>query len=424
VRLPAALRALREREFRLLFVGQGLSLVGDGMVNVALPFAVLDLTGSVTDLGFVFAAFTLPLVAFLLVGGVFADRFEQRGVMVASDLTRFASQGLVAVLLVSGQARIWELVVLQAVRGAAVAFFMPASTALTPSTVPPELLQEANALRGISLAFGQVIGPAVGGFVVAGVGPGWAIGFDSVSYAVSAAFLVALRLPRREPLPPQPFLHDLLDGWREFTARTWVWSNLALIGVGNTVFNSTFVLGAAVAKRSLGGAGAWGLILGALGLGAVIGGVVALRIRPGRPLVTANLWLIPFALPPALLALRPPLAVIVVGAGVGGIGGTVFNAVWETALQRHIPPERLSRVTAYDWFVSTAANPLGQALSGPAAGAIGIDATLAVAAGWLAAAPFLTLAIPSIRSLTADGYESIEPRVADEVEAPPVGDDG
>jgi MFS family permease len=409
------LRALSEREFRLLFAGQSLSLVGDGMVSVALAFAVLDLTGSVTDLGLVLAAFTLPLVAFLLVGGVFADRFQPRRVMLASDLTRFVSQGLVAVLLVSGHARIWELVVLQAVRGAALAFFQPAATALTPSTVPPGLLQEANALRGLSLAFGQVVGPAAGGFVVAGIGPGWAIGVDSVSYAVSAAFLVALRLPRREPLPPQPFLRDLLDGWREFTARTWVWSNLAFIGVGNMAFNFTFVLGAVVAKRSLGGAGAWGLILGAFGLGAVIGGVVALRIRPRRPLVTANLILVGSAVPPALLALRPPLVLVVAGACVGGIGGTVFNAVWETALQRHIPPERLSRVTAYDWFVSTAANPLGQALSGPAAGAIGIDATLAVAAGWLAAAPFLTLAIPSIRSL-ADRYEPVEPRVPDEVE--------
>jgi MFS family permease len=403
VKLPTALGALREREFRLLFVGQSISLVGDGMVNVALPFAVLDLTGSVTDVGVVFAAFTLPLVAFLLVGGVFADRFQSRWVMVASDLVRFVSQGAVAALLVSGQARIWELVVLQAVRGVALAFFLPASTALTPSTVPPELLQQANALRGLSLAFGQVIGPAVGGFVVVAIGPGWAIGFDSVSYAVSALFLVALRLPRREPLPPQPFLHDLLDGWREFTARTWVWSNLSFIGVGNMVFNSTFVLGAAVARRSLGGAGAWGLILGAFGLGAVVGGVVALRLRPRRPLVTANLGLVFFALPPALLALRAPTAVIAAGACIGAIGGTLFNAVWETALQRHIPSERLSRVTAYDWFVSTAAQPLGQALSGPAAGAIGIDTTLAVAAGWLVAAPFLALSIPSIRRLRDDG---------------------
>jgi MFS family permease len=405
------LRALREREFRLLFAGQTVSLVGEGMVSVALAFAVLDLTGSVTDLGVVLAAFTLPLVAFLLVGGVFADRFQARGVMVASDLARFASQGLVAVLLVSGRARIWELVVLQAVRGVSLAFFQPASTALTPSTVPPELLQEANALRGLSLAFGQVIGPAAGGFVVAGIGPGWAIGVDSVSYAVSAAFLLGLRLPRREPLPPQPFLHDLLDGWREFTARTWVWSNLAFIGVGNMAFNFTFVLGAVVAKRSLGGADAWGLILGAFGLGAVIGGVVALRIRPRRPLVTANLVLIGSAAPPTLLALRAPLALVVAGACVGGIGGTIFNAVWETVLQRHVPPERLSRVTAYDWFVSTAANPLGQAVSGPAAGAIGIDATLAVAAAWLAAAPFLTLAIPSIRHLRdgARPYSEVYP---------------
>jgi MFS family permease len=172
VRHPHALRALREREFRLLFLGQSVSLVGDGMVNVALAFAVLDLTGSVTDVGFVFAAFTLPLVGFLLVGGVFADRFQQRGVMVASDLACFVSQGLVAALLVSGHARLEELVVLQAVRGAARAFFMPASTGLTPLTVGAELLQEANALRGLSMAFGGVIGPAASGAVVAAAGAG------------------------------------------------------------------------------------------------------------------------------------------------------------------------------------------------------------------------------------------------------------
>jgi MFS family permease len=402
VRLPVALRALHEREFRLLFVGQSVSLVGDGMVTVALPFAVLDLTGSATDLGFVLASYTLPLVGFLLVGGVFADRFQQRGVMIVSDLVRFGSQGLVAALLVSGHARLWELVVLQAVRGTALAFFLPASTALTPLTVGPELLQQANALRGLSMALGNVIGPAIGGVVVVAVGSGWAIGFDSASYAVSAVFLLALRLPRRVPLPPQPFLHDLLDGWREFTARTWVWTNLTFIGIGNMVFNWFFVLGAVVAKRSLGGADAWGLIVAALGLGAVVGGIVALKIRPRRPLVVANLGLVLFALPPALLALRPPVALVAAGALVGGIGGTLFNALWETALQRHIPPERLSRVTAYDWFVSTAANPAGQALAGPIAGGIGIDAALAVGAGWLLAAPFLVLAIPSVRGLRDD----------------------
>jgi MFS family permease len=399
MRLPVALRALHEREFRLLFVGQSVSLVGDGMVNVALPFAVLGLTGSATDLGFVFAAYTLPLVGFLLVGGVFADRFQQRGVMIVSDLVRFGSQGLVATLLVSGHARLWELIVLQAVRGTALAFFLPASTALTPLTVGPELLQQANALRGLSMALGNVIGPALGGVVVVAVGSGWAIGFDSASYAVSAAFLLALRLPPRVPLPPQPFLQDLLDGWREFTARTWVWTNLTFIGIGNMVFNWFFVLGAVVAKRSLGGADAWGLIVAALGLGSVVGGVVALRIRPRRPLVVANLGLVLFTLPPGLLALRLPVALVAAGTLVGGIGGTLFNAVWETALQRHIPPERLSRVTAYDWFVSTAANPAGQALAGPIAGGIGIDAALAAAAGWLLAAPFLVLAIPSVRHL-------------------------
>jgi hypothetical protein len=187
------------------------------------------------------------------------------------------------------------------------------------------------------------------------------------------------------------------------------------------VFNSTFVLGAVVAKRSLGGAGAWGLILGALGLGAVIGGVVALRIRPRRPLVTANLVLIGSAVPPALLAVRPPLALVVAGAGVGGIGGTVFNAVWETALQRHIPPERLSRVTAYDWFVSTAANPLGQAVTRRRRDRDRRDAHRRRGLAGCRAVP--DARDPEHQSLTADRDEPVETRVADEVQAVAVRDD-
>ena len=165
----SSLDALREREFRLLFTGQIVSLLGDQMVTIALAFAVLDLTGSVSDLGWVIAAKTAPLVAFLLVGGVFADRLPRRAVMLTADLVRLGSQGAVAVLLLTHSARIWQIAVLQAVAGSASAFFNPASTGLTPLTVSAERLQQANALRGISMASAGIVGPAIGGAIV----PAW-----------------------------------------------------------------------------------------------------------------------------------------------------------------------------------------------------------------------------------------------------------
>ena len=255
----------------------------------------------------------------------------------------------------------------------------------------------------VSIPIAPATGPATAcptGFAAVETNQSYAVTRDRRSGGMCRWSVVSqTALKNVPPLPPQSFLQDLLDGWREFTARTWVWSNLAFIGVGNTMFNWFFVLGAAVAKRSLGGAGAWGLIVGALGLGAVAGGILALRIRPRRPLIVANLGLTLFAVPTVLLAFHLPALVVAAGAVVGGSGGTFFNAIWETTLQRHILPERLSRVTAYDWFVSTAANPVGQAVAGPTAGAIGIEPTLGIAATWFLAAPFLVLAIPSVRHL-------------------------
>jgi MFS family permease len=181
--------ALRERQFRLLFTGQIVSLLGDAITGVALAFAVLDLTGSATDLGYVFAAKTVPLVGFLLVGGVFADRLPRRAVMLTADVLRGAAQGTVAVLVLTHNAHIWEIVVLQAVAGTASAFFNPASTGLTPMTVSPERLQQANSLRGLSMASAGILGSVISGALVAGVGPGWALAIDAASFGVSALFL-------------------------------------------------------------------------------------------------------------------------------------------------------------------------------------------------------------------------------------------
>src|SRR5918912_3498257 len=211
MRLPRRLHALRRRDFRLLFTWQVVSLVGDGMVAVALAFAVLDLTGSVADLGFVLAARNVPLVAFLLVGGVYADRLPRRTVMVAADLVRCASQGTLAALLISGHAHLWQLLVLQAVHGTGSAFFNPASIAVIPETVEAELLPEANALRGIAFAVGDLVGPALAGILVVAFGSGWTIALDAATFALSAAALAGVRPAPREAPESLSVLGDLAD---------------------------------------------------------------------------------------------------------------------------------------------------------------------------------------------------------------------
>ena len=393
--------ALRERQFRLLFTGQIVSLFGDAVTGVALAFAVLDLTGSATDLGYVFAAKTVPLVAFLLIGGVFADRLPRRAVMLVADVVRFGAQGAVALLVLTHTAHIWQIVVLQAVSGTATAFFNPASTGLTPLTVSPERLQQANALRGLSMASTGIIGSAVSGALVAGVGAGWALAIDAATFLVSAYYLAQLRLPPHVKLAAQSFFGDLREGWYEFVSRTWVWVIVVSASIGNMMASVFVVLGALVAKESLGGAGAWATILAALGVGSLVGGLVSLRVRLRHPLFFGSTLLGFLALPIALLALRAPALVIAAGAVLAGGGNMIFNALWETALQQHVPPAALSRVSAYDWFGSLAFQPIGLVVAGPAAVAFGVSTTLWIAAAGMLAMALLAIATPSVRRLEA-----------------------
>jgi MFS family permease len=392
--------ALRERQFRLLFTGQIISLFGDALTGVALAFAVLDI-GSPTDLGYVFAAKTVPLVGFLLVGGVFADRLPRRVVMLTADVVRCGAQGAVAVLVLTHSAHIWEIVILQAVSGTASAFFNPASTGLTPLTVSPERLQQANALRGLSMASTGIIGAAVSGALVAGVGAGWALAVDAATFAVSAFFLAQLQLPPHVKLAAQSFLGDLREGWREFASRTWVWVIVLGASIGNMMTAVFVVLGAVISKESLGGAGAWATILAALGVGSLVGGVVSLRVRVRHPLLFGSSFIGFLALPTALLAVRAPVVVIAAGALLAGGGNMIFNALWETALQQHVPPAALSRVSAYDWFGSLAFQPLGLVVAGPAAAAFGAGTTLWIASGVILATALLAVGTPSVRHLEA-----------------------
>ncbi len=397
-----SLGVLHERDFRLLFTGQVVSQLGDSITPVALAFAILDLTGRAADLGYVLAARSVPLVAFLLIGGVFADRLPRRAVMIGADLIRLGTQGTTAVLLISGHARIWEIAALQAAHGMATAFFNPAATGLTPQVVSPERLQDANGLRGLSMSASGIAGPAISAALVAGFGAGWALGVDSLTFLVSALCLAGLRLPAHVKLPPQSFLRDLLDGWTEFSSRTWIWVIVVCAAVGNGFSGTFFVLGAAISKADLGGAGAWALILASFSMGGLVGGLTVLRFKPHRPLLAGCVVLVPWSIPAAMLALRAPVFAIAAIALISGAGLMIFNALWETTLQRHVPDASLSRVSAYDWFGSLLMQPLGLALVGPAVGLFGQTRWLWVAAAGQLISCLVMLAPASVRRLTAN----------------------
>jgi len=390
--------ALREPEFRLLFTGQLISLLGDAFTSVALAFAVLSF-GNATDLGIVFAAKSIPLITFLLIGGVFADRLPRRAVMLVADVTRMGCQAATAVLILAHTATVWEVALIQALSGAATAFFNPASTGLTPMTVSEERLQQANALRGISNSGASLVGLGLGGAVVAAAGPGWALAVDAGSFAASAFFLSLLRLPPHVKLPPQSFLHDLRDGWHEFSSRTWVWMVVLSASFGNMFTSFFVVLGAVVAKESLGGPLAWTVILVGFSVGSLAGGFVSLHIRTGRPLFFGSVLVSMLGLPLALLALHAPAAVVAVGGFLAGGGNMVFNSLWETTLQKHVPAVALSRVSAYDWFGSLAFQPLGLAIAGPLAAAAGTSTALWIAAAGTLVVTGMCASTPSVRNL-------------------------
>jgi MFS family permease len=372
-----------QRAFRLLFAAQSISSLGDRLVPVALAFAVLDLTGSATALGAVLAAQTIPLVAFVLFGGVWADRLSRRRVMLASDLVRAVSQGSSAALLLTGRAHVWELVALQAVYGTAVAFFGPAALALVPETVETSQLQQANSLIALSGNVAAVIGPAVAGVIVAASHPGWGLAFDAVTFLGSAACVAAMPPVVAAVRERAPMLSELRAGWSAFRARRWLWITVACftlyVGFGWAPWQ---VLGPQIARQSLGGPGAWAAIVVALGVGSVAGGLIALRFRPRYPLRMSMCVFV--TVTPAMMAsvaAHAPLPLILALALIDGSAGTMFNTFWFTSMQSDIPAGEQARVFSWDYLGSTAMLPLGQALSGPVAATLGLSTTLYCAAG-------------------------------------------
>jgi hypothetical protein len=396
--LRQLLRVLRHRDFRLLWLANSASVVGDRIVLVAIALFVVGLTGSASDLGFVMAAYSLPLIFFLLVGGVFADRLPRHLVVVATDLVRFALHGLLALLILSGEVRIWHIVVIGVLFGSAEAFYRPAATGLLPQTVPEQEIQEANAVTTMFANLAEFAGPALATVLVLGVSPAAAFGIDALTFLVSAALLVRVRPRERGGVPapdataaaatgaaaaaPASVWADARIGFAEVRSRAWVWATLAsFCGALFFAIAPLFVVGPIVADERYGDIAVFGYVFAAFGAGTVAGSIAALRWRPRYPMrqamTCALLW--PAAI--ALYAVGAPLAVVVPAMALAGTGVSLFDVWWVTALAERIPADKLSRVASYDWTISLGLVPLGYVLAGPAADALGAAAVLLGGAG-------------------------------------------
>jgi MFS family permease len=382
-----------------MWAGSATSALGDALVQVALIFAILHIGGSASAIGVVLAIKTVAQVAFLLIGGVWADRLRRQYVMLTADGVRGVVQATLAALLLSGHARVWELAAGGALYGAATSFFNPASTALVPETVPADELQQANSLLGLPQGFFSVAGPAASGVVIAVFGPGWLFAADAASFFASLACLARLRMPSRPVPAPRPFLADLAEGWHELAIRPWYWINLLAHACGNFVVPALFVLGPVIAARSLGGAAAWGVISAAWGLGAVAGGLAGLRIKPRRPLVATDLLMAGIALPLLALALSRSVVLIAAAEAVFGFTMIMGNSVWFTAMQVLIPDKVRARVGAYDWFVSLVIMPVGWVVMGPLSSSIGLLPTLVAAAALGSVPCVLVVLAPRVRGV-------------------------
>ena len=395
----SAVEVLRQPNFRLLFAARTISFFGSNLVPIAVAFAVLEMTGSATDVGIAFAARTLAQIATLLVGGVVADRLPRRLVMIGSELASMVVQVALAVLLLTGEATLWQLVALQALGGAAFAFFTPASSGLVPQTVPPALLQRANGLMSVARYSAYVFGAAAGGALVATIGSGWAIALDAATFGVSVLLLAAMRIPAAAATMHAPnFVRELAEGWRAFTEHLWVWLITVWIALYFLIsYAPFFVLGPYIAKQSMHGAAGWAVVLTGEAVGALSGAIVGGRVKLRRPLVTIGLVFLVTGLQLVLLAAHAPLTTIAVAAALAGFAFSFGSVVWETELQRTIEPSKLSRVSAYNWMGAMAFLPAGYAIAGPVAAAIGVSTALWIGAVWLLVSTLFVYTVSDVR---------------------------
>ncbi|MFI2411188.1 MFS transporter [Streptomyces sp. NPDC018947] len=398
-------RPVWSRDFALFFAARAVARLGDTMLPVALAAGLLQHGYGAGAVGLAMAATAAAFAGLVVFGGVIADRFSTRKLMIGADLVRLAAQALTAVLFFSGHVVLWEICAIGFVNGVAGAVFQPGVASTVPRLASD--IQGANGAIRVAESAAQLAGPAVAGLLVGFASPGGVFAAHAATYAVSALCLLLLRLP---PLPPRAREHtagragkafraDLAEGWREFRARTWLWGVIAVWCVYMiAVWGPTVPLVATEVVQQH-GARAYGLVNSALGAGTVVGGLLALRLRPRRMLRAGAIALFGFAAFPATVGAGLDVPVMAAGAAVAGAGMSFWGVMWATSVQTQVPPDVLNRIHAYDVAGSLAMMPVGQALAGPAASVLGAGQVLLVAGAMSLVVCFALLAIPAVRGL-------------------------
>lgn len=393
---------LREPKFAWFYAARVISMSGSAMAPVALAFAVLGITGSASALGFVLAARTIPLVLFLLFGGVVADRFSRALVIQLSNVLAGLTQTVVAVLFITGTADLWMVIVLEAANGTVSAFSFPAMNGIIPQLTPRSHLRQANALLSFSRGGLAIIGPTVAAVLVETVGSGWAIAADAATWLVAAACMMRVQLPARPPKADQhagSMIRELRDGWSVFTGTTWLWVVVLAFSVLNAIEAGAWLtLGPAVADRTF-GAGGWGTVLSAESFGLLLMTVIMLRVGFRFPLRAGMLGMCCMSVPMLMLGLHPAVAPLAVLAFISGAGVEIFSIGWSLAMQENIDEEMLSRASSYDALGSFVAMPVGQIVYGPLGDAFGYRPVLVTSGLVFVAVCLLTLTSRSVRDL-------------------------
>jgi hypothetical protein len=388
------------RDFSLYFAGRTVALLGDGMLPVAVALAVRDAGHGDTGVGLVLASWMTPVVALILFGGVLADRFGARRMMIGADVVRVATQAVVAYALISGNAPLWLLVTMSAVAGGAAAMFQPGVASMVPLIATD--VQRANGALRVADAGAQLLGPALSATLVVLTGPGTVYAINAATFAVSAVCLLALRLPPVARAARQGIAsmrHDLREGWYEFRSRSWMWSVILIwVVFGILVFGPIIPLGSGLITEYL-GENAYGWAMSAMGAGTVLGGLVAMRLRPDRPLAAGAAGLFGFALIPLSIAVQAPLPLLLAAHAAGGASWAFWSVMWATSVQTQVPGDVLNRVSAYEVAGSIMGIPIGQVLAGPVGGLVGPELVLGTSAAVGVAGCALLLSLRPIREL-------------------------